>query len=338
MRYLLLVNTKFILAETFIKMPQENCNITWHTYSDHLKEMMTDLRTFGSFTDVTLISDDNKQSKAHRTILSACSPVLKNILQMNSNDSHCMIYLKGIQHLEVESILQFIYHGEAKLQTERTEEFLSFAEDLEIKELSKILYEKQYDVKQKLSEHEQSNKHEIPETPSFLLGSQIDPNLKENRYSCDQCDKKYSSQGALLKHTKAKHEGILKYECSYCEYKTSRAYDLSKHVKRMHEFENINEQHECSDCDYKTRWACDLSKHVKTVHEYDDESKGILQHKCSDCEYITSRAYNLSSHVKRVHECESINKPTVTCDKCKQQFSTEYRLNTHICRIYPTKQ
>ena len=317
-------------------MPQENCNITWHTYSDHLKEMMTDLRTFGSFTDVTLISDDNKESKAHRTILSACSPVLKNILQMNSNDSHCMIYLKGIQHLEVESILQFIYHGEAKLQTERTEEFLSFAEDLEIKELRKILDEKRYDVKQNLSE--QSNQHEIPETPSFPLGSQIDPNLKENRYSCDQCDKQYSSQGALLKHTKAKHEGILKYECSYCEYKTSRAYDLSKHVKRMHEFENINEQHECSDCDYKTRWACDLSKHIKTVHECDDESKGILQHKCSDCEYKTSRAYDLSRHVKRVHECDSINKPTVTCDKCKQQFSTEYRLNTHICRIYPTKQ
>ena len=481
-------------------MPQEDYHITWHTYSDHLKEMMSDLRTFGSYTDVTLISDDKKQSKAHRTILSACSPVLKNILQINSQDSDCTIYLKGIHHLEVESILQFIYHGEAKLQTERTKEFFSFAEDLEIQELSKILNEKQYDVKQKNCE--QSNNHEIPETPSFPLGSQIDPNLTENRYSCNQCDKKYSSQSALRNHIEAKHEGILKYECSYCEYKTSRAWDLSKHFKRMHEFKSINEQLECSDCEYKTILAYDLSQHIKRIHcessncaqcdqqfsnrnklnahiryvhkgiEYpcnqcdyvaaenyilskhiqavhvhdghkyscdqcdrqyssqgalQDHTKakheGILKHECSECEYKTSRAFDLSKHVKRMHEFENINEQyecsdcdyktrwacdlskhvkTVhecdgessctqcdqqfstrkklsihiryvhkgikypcnqcdyeadenwilmghiqrvhlndghkySCDKCKQQFSTKNRLNTHICRIYPTK-
>ena len=89
------------------------------------------------FTDVTLVTDDMKTIKAHRNILSACSPVFKNILQMEINNNHPVIYLRGIQYVEIESILQFIYLGEAKFHEERINEFLSVSKDLEIQELSK---------------------------------------------------------------------------------------------------------------------------------------------------------------------------------------------------------
>ena len=48
-----------------------------------------------------------------------------------------MIFLRGIQYSEVESILQYIYLGEAKFYEERINEFLRAVKDLEIKGLSK---------------------------------------------------------------------------------------------------------------------------------------------------------------------------------------------------------
>ena len=93
---------------------------------------MREMMTSDDFTDVTLVTDDKKTIKAHRNILSACSPVFKNILQMEINNSHPVIYLRGIQYSEIESILQFIYLGEAKFYEERMNEFLSVSKSLEI--------------------------------------------------------------------------------------------------------------------------------------------------------------------------------------------------------------
>ena len=83
---------------------------------------MREMMTSDDFTDVTLVTDDKKTIKAHRNILSACSPVFKNILQMEINHSNPVIYLRGIQYSEIESLLQFIYLGEAKFYEERMNE------------------------------------------------------------------------------------------------------------------------------------------------------------------------------------------------------------------------
>ena len=55
----------------------EKYTLNWHTFSDHLKFMFKDLYQEGTYTDVTLVSDDQTQFKAHKIVLSACSPVFK---------------------------------------------------------------------------------------------------------------------------------------------------------------------------------------------------------------------------------------------------------------------
>ena len=52
----------------------------------------------GDFADVTLVTDDKKQIRAHLTILSACSAVFKNILQIDNSNVNPVIYLRGIKH------------------------------------------------------------------------------------------------------------------------------------------------------------------------------------------------------------------------------------------------
>ena len=115
-------------------MKQEKYSLTWQTYTDHLKSMMKDLMMKEDFSDVTLVTEDKKHIKANINILSACSPVFKDILKKDKN-SNQIIYLRGIQYSEMESILQFIYLGEAKFYEERMNEYLGLFISLEIKEL-----------------------------------------------------------------------------------------------------------------------------------------------------------------------------------------------------------
>ena len=57
--------------------------------------------TTSDFADVTLVTDDKHQIRAHRNILSACSPVFKSILQIDSNNTNPIIFLRGIQNSEM---------------------------------------------------------------------------------------------------------------------------------------------------------------------------------------------------------------------------------------------
>merc|ERR1712126_757327 len=98
--------------------------------------MLHEMMKSNELTDVTLVCDDKKQFKAHKNVLSACSSVFKSIINdLPQNNS--VIYLRGIQHQEVETILEFMYLGVATFYQERTNEFLNVAKNLEIKEISK---------------------------------------------------------------------------------------------------------------------------------------------------------------------------------------------------------
>ena len=118
-------------------MHPEKYTLTWHSYRDYLQEMMREMMTSEDFADVILVTDDKKTIKAHRNILSACSPVFKNILQMEITNNHPVIYLRGIQYSEMESILQFIYFGQAKLYEEQMNKFMLLSKNLDIKGLIK---------------------------------------------------------------------------------------------------------------------------------------------------------------------------------------------------------
>ena len=68
-------------------MNQQKYSVIWHNYSDHLKIMMKELMMNEHFADVTLVTEDKKQIKANINILSACSPVFKDILKKERNST-----------------------------------------------------------------------------------------------------------------------------------------------------------------------------------------------------------------------------------------------------------
>merc|ERR1712212_1367822 len=98
-------------------------------------ESFRNLGEQGHFADVTLVSDDQIQTPAHKVVLSACSPVLKTLL-VNNPHSHPLLYLRGIKQTELQAILKFMYFGETQIFENRINDFVSVAKDLEVKEIS----------------------------------------------------------------------------------------------------------------------------------------------------------------------------------------------------------
>ena len=98
-------------------MHQSKYSLTWDSYSDHLNNMMKDLMLNEDFSNVTLVTEDKKHIKANIHILSSCSPVFQDILKKDHKSSPT-IFLRGIQYSEMESIIQFIYLGEATFYEE----------------------------------------------------------------------------------------------------------------------------------------------------------------------------------------------------------------------------
>ena len=87
-------------------------NLNWHSYNDHLKEMMHNLLLSHESSDVTLVCEDKTKFKAHKFVLNACSPVFNSIIS-DLPQKDPVIYLRGIQAPEMKSILQFMYLGQA---------------------------------------------------------------------------------------------------------------------------------------------------------------------------------------------------------------------------------
>ena len=73
-------------------MDQEKYSFSWKAYSEHQRDMMKEL-IHDDYADVTLVSEDRKHIRAHKNILSACSPVFKDILKLEQSAKQ-IIYLR----------------------------------------------------------------------------------------------------------------------------------------------------------------------------------------------------------------------------------------------------
>ena len=78
--------------------------------SDWLKTLTTDRSEL--FTDLTLVTEDLRESRAHRLVVSSGSKVLHKILASKTRERDPVIFLSGILHEDLTFILQFLYYGD----------------------------------------------------------------------------------------------------------------------------------------------------------------------------------------------------------------------------------
>ena len=215
-------------------MHQEKYNLTWQTYSDHLKSMMRELMTNEEYSDVTLVTEDKQQINANIHILSACSPVFKDILKKEKN-YRTIMYLKGIQYSEMESIMQFIYLGEATFHEEKMDKLLAVAKSLEITELCNAESETKDEPEEEQSTTKQGTLNEKLKDQTIesdLFSKRKIINVNSN-YECESCQKRFTRKDVLTRHIQSKHDGV-KFACNQCNYQATWQQTLARHIKEKH--------------------------------------------------------------------------------------------------------
>ena len=327
-------------------MHQEKYNLIWHNFSDHLKSMMKESMMNEDFSDVTLVTEDKKQIKANINILSACSPVFKDILKKDKN-SRTIMYLRGVQYSELELIIQFIYLGEATLNDERMDDFLSVAKSLEIKELCNDEIQSNCKLDDYLPPNEQDTSTEFAVEQTVISDStnkQAPQQRQEfGKYECDKCQKTYSSNSGLYIHKQAGcvtistisnlsavsdtqmsdqtvrtvHQGG-RYACNQCDYQAKYKGSLVFHIQSKHE----GVKYACNQCDYQAKQKGNLVVHIQSKHE------GV-RYACDQCNYKATKQDHLTKHIQSKHKGVKY-----ACAQCDYQYSTQSNLNIHIQNIH----
>ena len=120
-----------------IMEPSDKFRLQWNAFDANINQAFRQLREDLSLCDVTLVCDKSVQLKAHKVILSACSPFFREIIQHNPHP-HPLIYLKGVTGTDLTFMLDYMYYGEVSIENENLQNFLMVAQDLCIKGLTDL--------------------------------------------------------------------------------------------------------------------------------------------------------------------------------------------------------
>lgn len=89
-----------------------------------------------SFVDVTLACD-SQSIKAHKMVLSACSPYFQALF-IDNPCQHPIIIMRDVKWEEMKSIVDFMYKGEINVSQEQIGPLLKIAEMLKIRGLAEV--------------------------------------------------------------------------------------------------------------------------------------------------------------------------------------------------------
>lgn len=286
------------------------------------KNAFKNLINEAEFADVTLACSDDKQIKAHKVILGACSPFFKKIFRKNPHQ-HPLLYLKGVSHRDLEAILEFMYQGETKINKNHLDSFLNAAQELKVdglifpdandsegkeppEEMSKTLEEasendeessagKRIKVEEGFpAEDENRDAYEESYSDYRMAGSYDDEkgdqeNDTTGKFKCDLCDVYITHKWNMMRH-KVRVHGVAGKE--------SRSPMMSSNPNKDRSMEMDEPRdpkiYSCDQCDFTSAHPTSIKRHVAAKHE------GI-RHKCQVCDFHASQTHDLKRHTSRIH-------------------------------------
>lgn len=148
---------------------QQFC-LRWNNFHTNITSAFESLRDDEDFVDITLACE-GRQIKAHKMVLSACSPYFRSLLKVSMLQynhkcafslaklyicitcdcsltldcilsfqgnpcQHPIVFLKDVTFANLTSILDFMYHGEVNVSHNELATFLKTAEALKVRGLA----------------------------------------------------------------------------------------------------------------------------------------------------------------------------------------------------------
>ncbi|XP_026830787.1 protein jim lovell isoform X3 [Ooceraea biroi] len=112
---------------------QQFC-LRWNNHQSTLIQNFDTLLESGTLVDCTLAAE-GKYLKAHKVVLSACSPYFEGLLSEHY-DKHPVFILKDVKFKELKAMMDYMYRGEVNISQDQLAALLKAAESLQIKGLS----------------------------------------------------------------------------------------------------------------------------------------------------------------------------------------------------------
>ena len=270
-------------------MSKERFNLTWDNFDQHLKEILQVMLKNDDMADVTLVSDDMKQIKVHKLILSSCSSVLKSILSLN-NFKNSVIFLDGILFEELEAIIQFMYLGKTTLQDERIDYFFEATKSLDVKELNQTLNAST--SKSPNADIDNDKSHE-----GDIHMKEQEQSIHEERSLVDQgkavVNNGYMNQ--FLKVAYNKHDKVQSLENDDMKVEPEKDINIKDKASESVEIDSraMTNKKMCRFC-FKHFTQTHITAHIRKDHEG-------WKYKCSHCDKILSCQSAIYRHIKFVH-------------------------------------
>ena len=121
-------------------MASVEINLKCSDFLTNVFNSFSQLKSSDIFTDVTLVTDDNKQIQAHKIILSVGSEYFRNILSDKSHP-YPMLCLDGVTSEDLAWIIQYLYVGEVSVPQSSLQKFLKIANKLKCHGLNDEIYQ-----------------------------------------------------------------------------------------------------------------------------------------------------------------------------------------------------
>ncbi|XP_032520463.2 longitudinals lacking protein, isoforms F/I/K/T-like isoform X1 [Danaus plexippus] len=112
---------------------QQFC-LRWNNHQSTLVSVFDTLLVKEIHVDCTLAAE-GRTLKAHKVVLSACSPYFESVLS-EQFDKHPIIILKDVKFAELRAMMDYMYRGEVNISQDQLAALLKAAESLQIKGLS----------------------------------------------------------------------------------------------------------------------------------------------------------------------------------------------------------
>jgi len=247
-------------------MTNERFCLKWNDFQNLAQVSFGELRNDNDFTDVTLACED-QSIKAHKVVLSACSPFFKKLLKIHSHPQP-LIYMKGMKSSSLTAIMDFLYLGEANVFQEELDCFLALAEEFQLKGLGNS-EENQEQPNERFNHNERgaevNQRHNNPLRVISDVKFENEANLFKGG-AIKPYQQKPKLHGLIEPATMAKIESMIDkrvdgYYCKNCGYKTKRT--RKDHMKEHVEKHIDGLEYPCDSCNKIMRSSHSLREHKR---------------------------------------------------------------------------
>ena len=149
--------------------------LSWNDFESSASNTIRRLWLDQDFSDVTLVTEDERQFTAHKVVLITGSQLFRNLFTAAAHPSP-LLFLPGVRSEQLKLLLEFLYIGECQLPEHDLKEFLAVAAKLKISGLVEDI--DNIEEQQRSGSHEdktgsrhEGNPKDVPlvEEPEFIV-------------------------------------------------------------------------------------------------------------------------------------------------------------------------